>query len=334
MSEHSKLVAQLQKELSLEHDSRRRQQELNAKLQHEYDVLLKKLAEAELHIDKLRLGANVELNKWYVLRYATEQNSTLRQRLEAEFDPSSRAAGTGYQVPSPHEEPHTEQRIEAETIVNIGDGGVRSNASVSGNANDSHTFSDTSLLVSQCSESNVSVSPQPLENGLDTNVLGGLHNGLLEQANTWVDGSCSQLSLLHLSSHSSSAHLSSHATDSDELCISQMSAGTIATCGSAESMLLAHLLQLHSLQEQLTALKLKINEGGASLDEILSDLSHIQDGHRQLSSDIDISSGHLDRLKEKYNGKDFDHIARSREAVGKEVHIDACYGTVQYVYSC
>ena len=49
-----------------------------------------------------------------------------------------------------------------------------------------------------------------------------------------------------------------------------MSAGTIATCGSAESMLLAHLLQLHSLQEQLTALKLKINEGGASLDEILS----------------------------------------------------------------
>lgn len=332
MSEHSELIEKLQKQLSHEHDTRRKQQELNEKLQHEYDVLLKKLAEAELHIDKLRLGANVEMNKWYLLRYSTEQNSTLRQRLEAQFGPSNRAptescssaVATHGGGTAPHaslSSPHTKPREKEQWLENsshLAGSGITGDRpttyDLQGNANTGNTVSNAAFTPYNnefsCHESVAAASQS------QGNQDGVLQKGPSERANTGVEGSCSQLSLLHLSSHSSSAHL----TDSDELCISQMSAGTIATCGSAESMLLAHLLQLHNLQEQIAALKSKINDGAASLDEILADLSHIQNEHRTLSEDVDTTSGHLETLREKYNGKDFAPIARSRDAVIKEVH--------------
>ncbi len=57
------LVHRLQSELHHESTSRRRQEELNSKLQGEYDTLLKRLAEAELHIDRLRLGATIDITR-------------------------------------------------------------------------------------------------------------------------------------------------------------------------------------------------------------------------------------------------------------------------------
>ena len=91
MASRDSLVDQLQSELKQEALSRRLQEELNSKLQDEYDVLLKRLAEAESHIDRLRFLPNVKFDKYFILRHHTEQHSTLRQRLEAQFDPAWRA---------------------------------------------------------------------------------------------------------------------------------------------------------------------------------------------------------------------------------------------------
>ena len=62
-------VEHLQAVLEQETKSRQQQQELNSKLQDEYDLLLKKLAQAELHIDQLRLGANVDINRRFILSH-------------------------------------------------------------------------------------------------------------------------------------------------------------------------------------------------------------------------------------------------------------------------
>ena len=91
MASRDVLVEQLQQELQQEALSRQLQEERNSKLQDEYDILLKRLAEAELHIDRMRLGADVDVNKFFIIRHHTEQHNTLRQRLEAQFDPAWRA---------------------------------------------------------------------------------------------------------------------------------------------------------------------------------------------------------------------------------------------------
>lgn len=65
------LVDRLQSELRHESTSRRLQEELNARLQGEYDALLKKLAEAELHIDRLRLGATIDITRKRALSRGT-----------------------------------------------------------------------------------------------------------------------------------------------------------------------------------------------------------------------------------------------------------------------
>ena len=94
MASRENLVEQLQRELKQESFSRQLQEQLNSKLQDEYDVLLKRLAEAESHIDRLRFHPNVEFDKYFIVRHHSEQHSTLRQRLEAQFDPAWRAPST------------------------------------------------------------------------------------------------------------------------------------------------------------------------------------------------------------------------------------------------
>ena len=94
MASRDNLVEQLQRELKQESFSRQLQEQLNSKLQDEYDVLLKRLAEAESHIDRLRFYPNVEFNKHFIIRHHSEQHNTLRQRLEAQFDPAWRASST------------------------------------------------------------------------------------------------------------------------------------------------------------------------------------------------------------------------------------------------
>ncbi len=73
---NSSLVTRLEGKLQQEAESRQLQNEVNYKLQTEYDILLKRLAEAENHIDKLRLGANLELNKHFVVTHEHRYGDT------------------------------------------------------------------------------------------------------------------------------------------------------------------------------------------------------------------------------------------------------------------
>lgn len=75
-------LCNLQEKLQHESRSRLQQEAINSKLMTEQDSLRKKLAEAELHIDQLRLGANVDINKRFILSHKTKQCTTLHQRLE------------------------------------------------------------------------------------------------------------------------------------------------------------------------------------------------------------------------------------------------------------
>lgn len=84
-------VGELQKELQKECLSRQRQEELNAKLQNEYDHLLKKLAVAELHIDRLRLGSSVDASKKFIITHNVEQHARLKEQLETKPDASTKA---------------------------------------------------------------------------------------------------------------------------------------------------------------------------------------------------------------------------------------------------
>ena len=82
---------------------------------------------------------------------------------------------------------------------------------------------------------------------------------------------------------------------------------------------MAHLFQIHNLQEQISVLKEKIVSGTASVGEVMASLWKIQQEHQQLAQDIESSSVDLDALNQKYEGRASSHIARSQEAVGEEV---------------
>ena len=106
-------LGHLQAVLEQETRTRLQQQELNSKLQDEYDLLLKKLAQAELHIDQLRLGANVDINKRFILnhqvvrprRSGQQQSGAASDAGNSSSNPSSTAgawahAGTSASGPS------------------------------------------------------------------------------------------------------------------------------------------------------------------------------------------------------------------------------------------
>ena len=83
-------VGELRQELQKECLSRQRQEELNAKLQNEYDHLLKKLAVAELHIDRLRLGSSVDASKKFIITHNVE-HARLKEQLETKPGASTKA---------------------------------------------------------------------------------------------------------------------------------------------------------------------------------------------------------------------------------------------------
>lgn len=83
-------VGELRQELQKECLSRQRQEEINAKLQNEYDHLLKKLAVAELHIDRLRLGSSVDASKKFIITHNVE-HARLKEQLETQPDASTKA---------------------------------------------------------------------------------------------------------------------------------------------------------------------------------------------------------------------------------------------------
>ena len=249
------VVHELRRKLQKELLSRQRQEELNAKLQDEYDLLLKRLAEAELHIDRLRLGPSVEINRRFIERRGVEQRTRLRERLQSRLGSSLGAQPD------------------------------------SGQANEGPKGRGVQLSVGVNTEpSEVAQKCEPLEEVKEscTSLSGGVE---------------SRVSLSNMSSL--------HSTES----LSQMSAENIANRVSAESTQMAHLFQIRNLQEQMAALKERINNGGASVSDVMTSLRKIQEEHRQLVADIASSSADLDAL----NRRDSRHLVHSQEAIGSEV---------------
>ena len=100
-----------------------------------------------------------------------------------------------------------------------------------------------------------------------------------------------------------------------------MSASTIEIRGSTESLQLAHLFKIHSLQEELKHLKSKLNNRSVPLDEIVHDACCIHQEHQQLVRDVEALSTNLDVLRNKNGGKASDRIAKSKRAIENEVSI-------------
>lgn len=107
--------------LELESRSRLQQEAINSKLMTEQDLLRKKLAEAELHIDQLRLGANVDINKRFILSHETRQCTTLQQRLEAQGI-SNHIGGSGSSTPHASVFPTAEEERKKRDHVTSADG--------------------------------------------------------------------------------------------------------------------------------------------------------------------------------------------------------------------
>lgn len=103
---NSSLVKRLQGKLQVESSSRQLQDELNSKLQTEYDQLLKRLAEAENHIDRLRLGANLELNRHFVVTHEHRYGDT--------------SGGVGPMAPPHTQPPHTLNNATRKTDTSVG----------------------------------------------------------------------------------------------------------------------------------------------------------------------------------------------------------------------
>jgi len=77
-------LSHLRAVLERETKSRRRQEELNSKLQEAYDVLLKQLAQAELQIDKFRFQSKVDINKQFIVsHHHTSPTSFLQEMLDS-----------------------------------------------------------------------------------------------------------------------------------------------------------------------------------------------------------------------------------------------------------
>lgn len=253
------VVHELRRKLQKELLSRQRQEELNAKLQDEYDLLLKRLAEAELHIDRLRLGPSVDINKRFVVGRRVEQRTRLREGLQSQLG-SSLGAQPG-----------------------------------SGQANEGPKGTGVQL--------GVGVNTEPSEgaqNGMENNEP---LEEVKDSTPSLSGGVESRVSLSNMSSL--------YSTES----LSQMSAENITNRVSAESTQMAHLFQIRNLQEQTTALKEKINNGSASVSDVMTSLRKIQEEHRQLVAGIASSSADLDAL----NRRDSRHLVHSQEAIGSEV---------------
>ena len=63
--------------------------QLYASLLREYEDTRHQLAEARLHIDRLRLGANIDIHRHYILNHSTVENATYRPRISAIIDCST-----------------------------------------------------------------------------------------------------------------------------------------------------------------------------------------------------------------------------------------------------
>ena len=291
-------LRQLQEELQEETKSRVRQEELNSRLQDEYDILLKKLAQAELHIDQLRLRANVNINKRFILSHHSNQASTLQQDLLG----SRAGAGSSNAV--------AKTRASITGLRHGKDIDDHSREAVHVSQSYSHprkpSTHDTTLLLhsslQQLTSQGHPIQRQGLGDHFHSTHGGGQPNYDSPDTSATLERQLSQV-------------LSDTASDTP----SQLSEGYITSHASAESRHLSQIFRIRSLQEQIATLKGKLSSDRSSFEELSGDLGNILDSHGKLASEFAESKEQLSDLKEKYKDKAALEIARRKEVLENEV---------------
>lgn len=343
-------LRQLQAVLEQETKSREEQEDLNSKLQDEYDVLLKKLAEAELHIDQLRLRANVDINKRFILSHQTVQGTTLQQGLGARYSSAwSPTTRTGTEKWAGHVTATTEPEWLAGHVTDA----ELQNKDRYLNSEDlySHNFKGRGQQVSKhpsafshrsVSQDSELVHPHGYlapNNGfghqrassLQRNSSQDLHKDPALQQN---DSHLLCEAADELTSPSLQPLLSQALSDSNSEHLSQMSTSYISTRASAESQHLAQVLQIRSLQEQIASLKEKLESDLCPLEEVSDDLGVILKDHEKLAGNFAMSSEQIDSLQQKYKDKASEEIAQRRRVLENEVsNRDSIYQLLQALYS-
>lgn len=296
----------LQLELFKEIESRLEQEELNSKLQDEYHVLLKKLAEAELHIDQLRLGANVDINKRFILTHHTEQCSTLQQKLETEYKP------VWTHTTAPLESKTGEWYVTAARMghSNRNDrNGSGNSAATTGERNGGTTPAPKSLEPKNSQFYSHQEEGEDDDDEAEEMLLSELQPSDPERT---LDSSFH----LRLSDSSGSG-------SPEVLSLSQMSTNWINVRASMESQHLAQLFRIQSLQEKVASLqrKLEASMSSSSLDELCEDLEEVMAAHSELAKQIGTAGEELVSLRKKYKESASKEFAKRRTLLGSEVGI-------------
>ena len=126
------------------------------------------------------------------------------------------------------------------------------------------------------------------------------------------------------------AELSSSSTNSQSsltnsvIDTSQMSSTNLARHASAESSHLSHLFRIHHLQEEIDALRARVEKGGVSMDELMGSLARIQCKYQQLSQDNRGCGQNLGRLDERYRDQVSGRIAKNQKTIETEVCVCMC----------
>lgn len=299
---NSSLVNRLTTDLQNESHTRQLQQDVNSKLQKEHDHLLKRLAEAENHIDQLRLGGSVTLNKHFVITH-----ETLRDRLGSQLDPSWRV------LPRPVSDVHPDTNGSH----------VQPTSQASHSTTNACTVTEHIWNDKQHSEHHGSLGGgDSTLNILDLereNEQSPLHHTLSVRD---LDPSPPPTAHMDRPHPLASSDLSN---DDDDPCISQMSASSVTNRANAESLQIAHIFKIGDLQEKVADLQMKLNEGGISFDTLMSNLEQIQQEHRVLKEEVEDSNTRLEALNKRYKGQASGHIARSKNAIGNEVCVRLLY---------
>lgn len=318
-------VKHLQAVLEVETKTREQQQVYNSKLQEEYDVLLKKLAAAELHIDRLRLRANVDVNKRFILSHDSIQTSVLQQGLQASYSTASNWREGG--VPGAGSREESAGPISGD--ASLGTDGVDHEYWKRGEkdmtesplspTNDGRIVQSGSEQTSAPIEGYNPLPPSSLVSPNHQQVLSKQHGF---EGETHVQRNTSQSFLEALDDSATSIPhllLSQTLSEGQSETLSQMSAGHIKTRGSAESQHLSQLFQIRSLQEQITSLKDKLNGDQAPLEELSKDLGHILQEHEALTGNFEFTGQHLESLQERYKDRASRVISERKAAFENEV---------------
>lgn len=308
-------VQHLQAVLEQETNTRQQQQVFNSKLQEEYDILLKKLAAAELHIDRMRLRANVDVNKRFILSHDSIQSSVLQQGLTTRYSPAGWVEGGASGI---------EDRGDPMSAASMGtDRDYWKNE-------EGETPHSPDSGREHCLGSILGMTPVAIQGYnplVPNNHVSPSHQHVFSKQHGFheephMQRNTSQ-SLLQDSDESANSvpHLilSQTLSETQSETLSQMSTGYIKTQASAESQHLSQIFQIRSLQEQIASLKDKLNGNQSSFDELSEDLGRILEEHEALTGNFALSGQQLEVLQERYKDKASRVISQRKVALENEV---------------